>query len=137
MSKRYKVGSNFVVKMNDLVSSCKWDSVEKSIDLEVSDNQIMDVFRWIEHIRVKHSQFEKSPFNENDNTFFYIDVFDHNEKPSFKAMFNELSIESHQCFFGEEQIKHTIKLKYLSLSLFWHESICHYDKMVCQDCNGT
>lgn len=84
-------------KINEGVMSLDWNSVTKTINICVIENENFDVCRWIEYIRSKNHETQKSPFvdvvcNSASLTFFSVCG-----KEMAKVDFMDISIVDHSC----------------------------------------
>ena len=101
-SKKSPTSNNFLLvptsspQIQKCVSDVKWNSVKKSLQLQVRENLHFDVNRWIESIKKTYAETLKGPFVDLEQDAIMLHFLDHLGHEVFTLKFKELKLMDHQ-----------------------------------------
>ncbi len=125
-SKKSPTSNNFLLvpasapQIQECVSDAKWNSVEKSLQLQVRENLHFDVNRWIESIKKTYAETQKGPFVDLEQDAIMLHFLDHLGHEVFTLKFKELKLMDHHVDLSAAGGGETFGAEFESKNLIHH-----------------
>jgi hypothetical protein len=128
VSSNFKFTPKNFSNLSEYVYNLNWDSVEKKLQMVMSETPRFEVVRWLNFIDDQQHIYQKSPFVDVDNNVIWLDFLDGNNAKVATLRFKNLKVENHNCslaqgnatFGSESFLRHNVTLSYQYAEMVVH-----------------
>lgn len=115
------------------VLGVNWNSVSKLVELVIEETPTMDAFRWMEVVKARHSEIEKSPFEDIESNGAWLILYGREDIRVATIKLTNMAVLRHEVQFTKagmeygiltgQPVRHRITVSYSKHTIETHTKI--------------
>lgn len=116
-NKNFVFRANAFHQITEYVQNINWSSVEKTVDVQVTETPRCDVYQWMNYLNQISNTLQNKPYSDLDANNIMITVQDESEKDIADLRLRNVKVIYHECIFDKNNenvsdLCHLITLSY-------------------------